>query len=89
MARQLPKVVSPLPLTCKGSRWRGLFSDLSRESPETGTAWWSKTMLAKYSPDLVTFMKRVDFEYPQYGQTMKLPFPETLESLANEAAENT
>jgi surfactin synthase thioesterase subunit len=46
-------------------------------------------MLAKYSPDLVTFMKRVDLEYPQYGQTMKLPFPETLESLANEAAENT
>ena len=37
-------------------------------------------MLAKYSPDLMTFMKRVDLEYPQYGQTMKLPFPETLES---------
>jgi hypothetical protein len=67
----------------------GYFSDLSRGSPETGTAWWSKTMLAKYSPDLVTFMKRVDLEYPHYGQTMKLPFPETLESLANEAAENT
>jgi hypothetical protein len=29
-------------------------------------------------------MQRVDVEYPQYGQTMKLPFPEKLEALAHE-----
>lgn len=45
------------------------------------------TMIAKYSPDLETFKRRMDKEYPQYGRTMELPFPEKLEMLADEALE--
>lgn len=33
-------------------------------------------MLMKYSPDWKTFMQRLDKEYPQWGQTLMLPFPE-------------
>jgi hypothetical protein len=43
------------------------------------------TMLAKYSPNLETFKHRMDVEYPQYGKTMELPFPEKIEALADEA----
>lgn len=32
-------------------------------------------MLMKYSPDWQTFMDRLDREYPQYGQTLLLPYP--------------
>jgi len=46
-------------------------------------------MLAKYSPNLEIFMERLDREYPQYGKTMKLPFPEKLEALADEAIEQS
>jgi hypothetical protein len=34
------------------------------------------TMLMKYSPDWQTFMHRLDREYPQYGSTPMLPYPE-------------
>jgi hypothetical protein len=44
-------------------------------------------MLAKYSSDLETFKHRMDVEYPQYGKTMELPFPEKLGALADEAME--
>jgi hypothetical protein len=30
----------------------------------------------KYSPNWQIFMKRLDKEYPQYGKTMMLPFPD-------------
>jgi hypothetical protein len=42
------------------------------------------TMIAKYSLDLETFTARLDREYPQYGKTMPLPFPEKLQVLADE-----
>jgi hypothetical protein len=45
------------------------------------------TMIAKYSPDLGTFTTRLDREYPQYGKTMPLPFPEKLQLLADEIME--
>jgi hypothetical protein len=45
------------------------------------------TMIAKYSPDLATFKHRLDREYPQYGKTMELPFPEEIEALAGETVE--
>ena len=44
-------------------------------------------MLAKYATDLKTFMRCMDLEYPQYGKTKPLPFPEKLEALAGEAME--
>ena len=34
------------------------------------------TMLMKYSPDWRVFMDRLDKEYPQWGKTMMLPFPD-------------
>ena len=33
-------------------------------------------MLMKYSPDWKVFMDRLDHEYPQWGSTMMLPFPD-------------
>jgi P63C domain-containing protein len=33
-------------------------------------------MLMKYSPDWQTFMERLDREFPQFGKTLLLPFPE-------------
>lgn len=33
-------------------------------------------MLMKYSPDWKVFMERLDKEYPQWGKTLMLPFPE-------------
>lgn len=33
-------------------------------------------MLMKYSPDWRTFMTRLDTEYPQWGETLMLPFPD-------------
>jgi hypothetical protein len=33
-------------------------------------------MLMKYSPDWRTFMDRLDREYPQWGETLLLPFPD-------------
>ena len=33
-------------------------------------------MLMKYSPNWRIFMKRLDKEYPQWGETMMLPFPD-------------
>jgi hypothetical protein len=35
------------------------------------------TMLLKYSPDWRVFMDRLDKEYPQWGHTFMLPFPDT------------
>lgn len=34
------------------------------------------TMLMKYSPNWMVFMDRLDHEYPMYGATPMLPFPE-------------
>jgi hypothetical protein len=33
-------------------------------------------MLMKYAPDWQVFMERLDREYPQWGKTLMLPFPE-------------
>jgi hypothetical protein len=33
-------------------------------------------MLMKYAPNWQVFMDRLDMEYPQWGTTMLLPFPE-------------
>jgi hypothetical protein len=33
-------------------------------------------MIMKYSPDWRTFMTRLDTEYPQWGNTLMLPFPD-------------
>jgi P63C domain len=33
-------------------------------------------MLMKYSPNWAVFMERLDREYPQWGSTLMLPFPE-------------
>jgi hypothetical protein len=33
-------------------------------------------MLMKYSPNWRIFMDRLDREYPQWGTTMLLPFPD-------------
>jgi P63C domain len=43
------------------------------------------TMIAKYSPNLQVFNQRLDREYPQYGKTLPLPFPEKLKELARES----
>jgi len=43
------------------------------------------TMLLKYSPSWEIFKDRLDIEYPPWGKPMKLPFPERLEILADEA----
>jgi hypothetical protein len=32
--------------------------------------------------------KRLDQEYPQYGKTMPLPFPEKLQELAHEVSQS-
>jgi hypothetical protein len=34
------------------------------------------TMIAKYSPTLEVFAKRLDQDYPEYGTMMPLPVPE-------------
>jgi hypothetical protein len=80
-----------IPRDDKGRLKKKLFQGLTPNygHPKVRELLAGETMLAKYSPDLETFMGRVDMEYPQYGQTMKLPFPEKLEALAYEAAENT
>jgi hypothetical protein len=44
-------------------------------------------MLAKYSPNLEVFNERVDREYPQYGKTLPLPFPEKLQELIEEVSQ--
>lgn len=37
-------------------------------------------MLMKYSPDWQIFMDRLDREYPQWGDSLMLPFPENYEA---------
>jgi hypothetical protein len=55
--------------------------------PETqGIAGW-EIMLAKYSPNLEVFNEPVDREYPQYGKTLPLPFPEKLQELIEEVSQ--
>ncbi len=75
----------------KGRLKKKLFQALTPEygHPKVRQLIEGEIMLAKYSVDLNTFTERVDREYPQYGTTMKLPFPEKLEALAYEAMENT
>lgn len=46
-------------------------------------------MLAKYSPNLTIFKERIDREYPQYGKTLPLPFPEKLQELAEESTRSS
>jgi P63C domain len=72
-----------IPRNEKGRLTKKLFQGLTPDygHPKVRTLLEGETMLAKYSRDLETFMKRVDKEYPQYGKTMKLPFPEKLEEL--------
>ena len=47
-----------------------------------------ETMLAKCWPNLQGFNDRLDREYPQYRATLKLPFPEKLEALADDAMDS-
>jgi hypothetical protein len=42
-------------------------------------------MLMKYSPDWRIFMARIDHEFPQWGKTMLLPFPEDYNPPHNES----
>ncbi len=76
-----------IPRNDKGRLTKKLFQGLTPDygHPKVRTLLEGETMLAKYSRDLETFMERVDREYPQYGKTMKLPFAEKLEELADEA----
>jgi hypothetical protein len=79
-----------IPRDDKGRLKKKLFQGLTPDfgHPKVRQLIEGETMLAKYSVDLSTFNERVDREYPQYGTTMKLPFPEKLEALAYEATEN-
>lgn len=45
-------------------------------------------MLMKYSPDWQTFMSRLDVEYPQWGDTLMLPFPDDYEPTSIAAPED-
>lgn len=42
------------------------------------------TMLMKYSPTWLVFQDRLDREFPQWGKTMPLPFPDNYEAPPNE-----
>jgi hypothetical protein len=88
MASQMKLVLGPL-LSALSPRSKKLFQALTPSygylklrGQLAGT-----TMIAKYSPDLGTFTTRLDREYPQYGKTMPLPFPEKLQLLADEIME--
>lgn len=69
----------------KTKLFRGLTPDFGH--PKLREQLLGTTMIAKYSPALEVFYKRLDLEYPQYGKTMPLPFPEKLEELAHEVTQ--
>lgn len=76
-----------IPRDNKGRLTKKLFQGLTADygHPKVREQLIGTTMLAKYSPNVQTFNERMDREYPQYGKTMPLPFPEKLEVLAYEA----
>ncbi len=80
-----------IPRDDKGRLKKKLFQGLTPDfgHPKVRQLIEGEIMLAKYSVELSTFNERVDREYPQYGTTMKLPFPEKLEALAYEATDNS
>jgi P63C domain len=75
----------------KGRLKKKLFQGLTPDygHPKLREQLVGTTMIAKYSPTLEVFVERLDREYPQYGKTMKLPFPEKLEALAHEVMEQS
>lgn len=67
----------------KGRLKKKLFQGLTPDHghPKVRELLAGEIMLAKYSPNLAVFKERLDREYPQYGNTLPLPFPEKLEDL--------
>lgn len=74
----------------KGRLKKKLFQGLTPDvgHPKLREQLVGTTMIAKYSPTLEVFYKRLDQEYPQYGKTMPLPFPEKLQELAHEVSQS-
>lgn len=73
----------------KGKLKHKLFQRLTDEvgHPKVREHLAAVIMLMKYSPSWSVFMERLDHEFPQWGSTMMLPFPEnydpeTLERVA-------
>lgn len=66
------------PRSDKGSLRNKLFQRLTDDigHPKLREHLAAIVMLMKYSPDWRTFMNRVDKEFPQWGETYLLPFPE-------------
>ncbi len=75
-----------IPRDEKGRLKQKLFQGLTRNygHPKLREHLTGTTMIAKYSPNLEVFNDRMDREYPMYGKTMPLPFPEKLEELTHE-----
>ncbi len=80
-----------IPRDNKGRLTKKLFQGLTPDygHPKVREQLIGTTMIAKYPPNLQTFNERMDREYPQYGKTMPLPFPEKLEVLAHEAMDHS
>lgn len=66
------------PRTPSGTLKHKLFQRLTEDigHPKLREHMAAVLMLMKYSPDWETFMYRLDREFPQWGETMMLPFPE-------------
>ncbi len=67
-----------IPKNEKGTRKHKLFQWLTDDvgHPKLREHLAGVVMLMKYSPNWKVFMERVDREYPQFGKTMLLPFPD-------------
>jgi hypothetical protein len=66
------------PKTASGNLKHKLFQLLTEDvgHPKLREHLAGVVMLMKYSPNWRVFMDRLDKEYPQYGSTMMLPFPD-------------
>jgi hypothetical protein len=69
------------PRTEKGDFKNKLFQRLTEDfgHPKLREHLAGVVMLMKYSPSWEIFMARLDKEYPQWGKTMMLPFPDDYE----------
>jgi hypothetical protein len=80
-ARLAPGVLEELkrltPKTPSGNYKSKLFQRLTEDfgHPKLREHLTGAIMLMKYAPDWQTFMDRLDREYPQWGQTLLLPYP--------------
>jgi hypothetical protein len=65
------------PKTPSGNYKSKLFQRLTEDfgHPKLREHLTGAIMLMKYAPDWQTFMDRLDREYPQWGQTLLLPYP--------------